>query len=269
VSDDSRGYQESNEDARRALAELQVLFRNQERLAERADVLEVASGSSLALDRQAAPYNSVPDLVYNLLGVALDHLHGLQVSVEGSGGALLAMSSFTLIRSAIEAAGTGLWILQPEDRDERLLRSRRLIYDNRRQVSVLQTESGQNDPGFRRSETRLRLQLQARPSLAHHRIDKLASVTSRLRDASESVPQLSRPPLSLWRIASGIAHGNHHMGIVALERKQKGFSGFGGSTMYEVTSSYAVVAEFYGAAIQMIDALIDLYDDQNVELDRT
>lgn len=72
---------ESDDDARQGLIFLQLGFRRQEMLSQRADVLEVTSGSALADDRDAARYSPVPDLVYNILGTALDHLHGLQVSV--------------------------------------------------------------------------------------------------------------------------------------------------------------------------------------------
>ena len=253
---------ETVDDARRGLLSLQLGFRRHEVLAERADALEVASGSALAHDRDAATYNPVPDLVFNILGTALDHLHGLQVSVEGSGGSILAMSSFTLIRSTFEAAGTGLWILQPESRDERLLRSRRITRDNRRQVHVMKTELGQPDPGFDRMGARLQQQIDARPALAGQSLNKLDSVTSRLGAVATMVPCLPVPPLTLWRMASGIAHGNTHMIIAVLEREQIKLPDEG-STPYNVTSSFVTVAMFYDAALNMVEALLDLYDARN------
>jgi hypothetical protein len=87
-------------------------------------------------------------------------------------------------------------------------------------------------------------------------LNKLDSVTSRLGAVSTMVPNLPLPPLSLWRMASGIAHGNTHMGIAVLEREQIKPSDKG-STEYSVTSSFMTVSKFYDAA------LLNLYDARN------
>lgn len=237
-------------------------FRRYERVAERAESLSVTAGSSLAGDRDAATYNPVPDVVRNILGVALDHLHALVVSVEQSNGMILAMSSFTLIRTAYEAAGTGLWLLQPQSRDERLMRSMRLTYDNRRQVRSVQTGLGKTDPGFERMLGRLREQMDARDGLRGKPLKPMTSVTDRLTSVAELVPKLIFPPLALWQMASGVAHGNSSMMIAVLERKQVGPSD-GTSADYNVTSSVVTIALFYAAALDMIEALFDLYDARN------
>lgn len=258
-----RDNRESEATAQLGLRILRRQFRRYEALVERADALDVVAGSSLAGDRDAATYNPVPDVVRSNLGVALDHLHGLLVSVEGSGGKILAMSSFTLIRTAYEAAGTALWLLHPSTRNERLLRSMRLTYENRRQLRSVQTGIGKTDPGFERVNGRLREQMDARPGLVGKPLAKSQTpVTERLKSVTELVPNLTMPPLTLWQLASGIAHGNQSMMIALLEREQIGPSD-GTSADYNVTSSVVQIALFYAAALDMIEALLDLYDSRN------
>lgn len=260
---DAHNNRESETQAQLGLTILQRHFRRYERVVKRADALDVMAGSSLAGDRDAAPYNPVPDLVHNVAGVALDHLHALLVSVEESGGMILAMSSFTLIRTAFEAAGTGLWLLHPTSRDDRLLRSMRLTYENRRQVRSVQMGLGKTDPGFERMHARLKEQMDARPGLVGKPLAKsLTSVTDRLTSVAVLVPDLALPPLTLWQMASGVAHGNSSMMIAVLERQQVGESS-GRSADYNVTSSVVSIALLYAAALDMVEALLDLYDSRN------
>ncbi|WP_146080921.1 hypothetical protein [Rathayibacter sp. AY1C2] len=264
---------ETDSQARLGLKILQRQFRRYEQVAARTDELDVANGSSLSGDRNAASYNPVPDLIRNNLGVALDHLHALLVSVEESGGKILAMSSFTLIRTAYEATATGLWILHPASRDERLLRSMQLTYENRRLVRSMKTGTTKPgeavaDPGFDRTLNRLREQIATRPGLAARdpkTLTSLAPVTARLEYAAESVPDLPLPPLTLWQMASGIAHGNQSMMIALLEREKVGDSDQTSSD-YNVTSSVVSIALFYTAALDMIDVLIELYDSRNIPI---
>jgi hypothetical protein len=261
---DAHNNRESEAEAQLGLTILRRQFRRYEHVVKRTEALDVTAGSSLAGDRDAATYNPVPDLVHNAVGVALDHLHALLVSVEESGGMILAMSSFTLIRTAFEAAGTGLWLLHPPSRDERLLRSMRLTYDNRRQVRAVQVGIGKTDPGFERMHTRLREQMDARPGLTGMPLAKsLTPVTDRLKSVAVLVPNLTLPPLTLWQMASGVAHGNSSLMIGVLERQQVGASA-NGSAGYNVTSSVTSIALFYAAALDMVEALLDLYDSRNV-----
>lgn len=259
---------ESDEQAQAGLQDLKRAFRRYDSLVARANVLDVDEGSSLAGDRDASGYMPVPDLVENTLGVALDHLHALKVSVEGSGGALLAMASFTLIRTAYEATGTGLWVLQPNSRDERLLRSRRLLRDNRRQVRTLRHEAGSEDPGFVVVEGKLRNAIDARPIIEGQPLNQVDSVTSRLAAIAGMVPDLHLPPLALWRQASGVAHANSYMQIAVLELERR-ISLPGGVVEVDVTSSHVKVARFYNDALTMVQALLDLYDLRNTSYQRS
>lgn len=263
-----RDSRETRNRAQQGLMFLQVGFRRRDALAQRSGQMTVAPGSSLAGDRDAANYNPVPDQIRTALATALDHLHNLQVSVESSGGTLLAMSSFTLIRSAFESAGTGLWLLSPSSRDERILRSVKLTYDNRRQLHTLRTEMGDDDPRFSVVKSRLQGILLARARLADESLRKPESMAERLRNIAGLLPDLVFPPLSLWRMASGIAHGNQSMIINVLEQEQV-TPVERGSADFKVTSSFVSVAMHYDAALNMVETLLDLYATRNHTLEQS
>jgi hypothetical protein len=202
---DTRG---SDEEAQRGLRFLQIGFVRLTALEHQIESLE------------ATRYNPLPDQVIGLLVAATDHLRAVQVTVENSGGKILAMALFTRVRSAIEMSGTGLWILAPKSRDERVLRSFALTWDNRRQVRSVKTELGQDaaqEPGFNRMQARVEWLIDQRPGISGTRIFKVESVTGRLRSISDLVPDLVEPPLILRQMASGIAHGNTAMmqGVLA------------------------------------------------------
>jgi hypothetical protein len=265
----SHNTRESEEAAKRGLRFLQIGFRRLDAIEARIAALAVRDHSSLDGDRTALPYNPISDQVQALLATATDHLRAVQVTVEDSGGKILAMSLFTLVRTAYEAAGTGLWLLHPSSRDKRLLRSMQLTWDNRRQVRSVGTELGKapaDDLGFQRMESRLNELRMAREGLRQEKLSGLESVTSRLRSIGTLVPGLVFPPVVLWQLASGIAHGNSSMVQSFLEKEQ--LTPFtNGSADFKLTSSVVSVAMFYDAALTVVERLIDKYESRNIAPD--
>lgn len=261
----ARDTRESDEDARRGFRFLQLGFARLTALEQQIESLEVREGSSLDGDREATRYNPIPDQLVGLLVAATDHLRAVQVTVEDSGGKILAMALFTLVRSAIEMSGTGLWILAPKSRDERVLRSLALTWDNRRQVRSVKTALGQDpaqDAGFNRMQARVEQLIDQRPGISGIRISKVESVSGRLGSISDLVPHLVEPPLILWQMASGIAHGNTSMMQGVLEQKQ--LSPFvGGSASFELTTSVVTLAMFYDAALTLAARLLELHETRN------
>jgi len=266
--DPSHNTREPEDEAKRGLTFLQMGFRRLDMIEVRVASLVVRNHSSLAGDRDAAPYNPVPDQVNGLLSTATDHLRGVQVTVEESGGKILAMSLFTLVRSAYEATGTGLWLLHPSSRDLRIHRSMQLTWDNRRQVRSVMTELGKDpaeDVGFTRMEYRLNELRMAREGLRDKELKGLESVTGRLKSVATLTPDLIFPPIVLWQMASGIAHGNSAMFQNVLEREQ--LTPFTtGSASFKVTTSVVSIAMFYDAALTLVDRLINQYESRNVPL---
>ena len=240
---------------------LQASFARFDRLVERADAMQIRPGTSLAGDRDATPYSSVPDQVRTAVAVALDHLHGMKLTVVGA-KAVIPFGMFTAMRSAYEASATGLWLLSPESRDERVLRSLRLGYDNRRQVKNALEALGRDDPGFNRAVGFLERDRDGRPNLNGVDLRGVASVTDRLKSIAELLPDLFMPPLVLWQTSSGMAHGNAAMMLQLLDREQMTDVQHGGAD-YMLTPSLLTLASYFDAALDMIEALCDLYDTRN------
>ncbi len=240
---------------------LRLSFARYESLVARSDALSIRAGSSLAGDRAAAPYSSVPDQVRVSIGVALDHLHGFKIIVV-NGEAVLPFAMYTLVRSAYEAAGTALWLLQPALRDERVSRSLRLAYENRRQVHNVSEKLGREDPGWDRAVAALERDRDGRPALAGVKLQVKTSVTDRLTEIAPLVPKLFLTPLALWQTASGMAHANNSMMVHVLDREQIGNVEHGGAD-YMITASVSGLACYFDAALNMIETLMNLWDQRN------
>ncbi|PPG65126.1 hypothetical protein C5C31_14730 [Rathayibacter rathayi] len=264
VGDGERGQhdrQETPEHEELGRSRLTLSFARYDTLAARAEALAVRAGSSLAGDRSATPYRSVPDQVRASLGVALDHLHAFTIIVA-DGGAVLPFAMFTLVRSAYEATGTALWLLHPTSRDDRVLRSLKLVRDNHRQVHNLMEKSGRKDPGWDRAIAALERDRDGRKALVGVKLDHVSSVTDRLEEIAPLVPELFLTPLALWQTSSGMAHGNSSMTLLLLDREQSGPIQHGGAD-YNLTTSVLVVAGYFDAALDMIEAALDLWDSRN------
>jgi hypothetical protein len=264
VGDGERGQHdrqeapEHEELGRRALARS---FARYDTLTARVEALAVSAGSSIAGDRSATPYSSVPDQVHASLSVALDHLHAFKIIVA-DGGAVLPFTMFTLVRSSYEAAATALWLLRPTSRDDRVLRSLKLARDNRRQVHNVMEKSGREDPGWDRVIAALERDRDGRQALVGVKLNPVLSVTDRLVEIGPLFPNLFLTPLALWQTSSGMAHGNNAMMLLLLDRERVGQVQHGGAD-YRVTTSLLVVAAYFDAALEMIEAALDLWASRN------
>lgn len=251
---------EAEEAMHQGLQLLHANFAVFDELDRRTRELTIEPRSSLAGDRDAANYSSTPDQVRASVGTALDHLLTLRLVVE-RGHALTAMAPYTLVRSAYEACGTAMWLLHPRSRDERVLRALQLTYDARRQVRSVYTDTGIPDQGFDRARSTVEQMRDTRPRLRGKDL-RPATITNRLLEVDKLFPGTSMRPIVLWRTASGMAHGNPAMMLQVLDRAQMTPAAHGGAD-FSVTSSAAHLAVFYDDALQMIAAVLDLYERRN------
>jgi hypothetical protein len=251
---------------------LPYLFRRFDALNEAERSFTGDGNSALQGDDAATPYESVSDLVASHFAVAMDQLHAVKLAVESGREAghlyILPMSMYTLIRSAFETIGTGIWLLSPSARDERVLRALQLTYDHRQSVHTVAAELGDSeDAGFDRMTKRVEQLRDARPGLRGRSVKKLKTVTDRLDSIPGRLPDLFLPPLTLWRMSSGLAHGNNAMIRSILEHEQ--VTDFrNGHGQFRLTSSVGVLAMFYMSALQMVEGLLALHALRNRALPR-
>ncbi len=245
---------------------LPYLFRRFDALNEPERSFVGEGNSALQGDDAATPYEPVSDLVASHFAVAMDQLHAVKLAVESGREAgqlnILPMSMYTLIRSAFETIGTAIWLLSPPSRDERVLRALQLTYDHRQSVRTVAAELGDSeDPGFDRMASRMEQLRDARPGLRGRSL-RLKTVTQRLDAIPSRLPDLFMPPLTLWRMSSGLAHGNNAMIRFVLEHEQ--VTDFrNGRGQFRLTSSVGVLALFYMSALQMVDGLLALHALRN------
>lgn len=246
---------------RQAIQLLQADWKRLEALHARSESgCDVAHGSSLLGDDTATAFNPISHQVALGLAVAADHLTALRLAIDNPSGGVTAMSMFTLVRSSIEASCNALWILSPTSRDERVLRSLRMTLEYRRNLYEIQADLGVEDTRFEKVRTRLEELRDARPGLAGRSLTKLSSQAQRLKDIDGFAVGEFLSPLIIWRLSSGIAHGNGSVILNLLERELID----GAPSTYRLTTNTGVLAMFHNAATNLILKVLDLRDRRNV-----
>lgn len=92
------------------------------------EVIVPPPGSALAHDDEEWPYASASALVSVGLASAREHLHAVRLLVEAQ--ELFPAAASTLCRSALIGASLAVWILRPEEPEERLRRSLSLAVED-------------------------------------------------------------------------------------------------------------------------------------------
>ena len=246
-----------------AIQLLQLDWERLEALHEKAESgVDVTATSSLSGDDTATAFNPISHQVALGFAVAADHLTALRLAIDGPSGGVTAMSMFTLVRSSIEASCNALWVLSPAIRDERVLRSLRLTLEYRRNLYEIQADFGAADTRFEKVRTRLEELRDARPGLRGRSLTKLPTQVQRLRDVDQFGEEDFLRPLVLWRLSSGIAHGNGSVILNLLERDLVE----GAPSTYRLTTNSGVLAMFHNAATNLIAQLLQLRDRRNASV---
>jgi hypothetical protein len=166
----------------------------------------LAEGSALWLDdRFTRPYQTSHAVNYLIL-TAVDHLHCLKTVMQDA-EAQHIFAPFTLIRSAIEAGSTALWVLNPKDRKTRVTRSLKLEQNN-----ITMLERAYETMGLDVSESAAPRRALLRAAIEKAGIDGGAvlggypAVQTIIQNASKEAG-LSRWIFGAWQLSSGSAHG--------------------------------------------------------------
>lgn len=237
-------------------------------------------GSLLFEDDQATyPFPISSDVRYLLL-VAVDNLSGLRSMIlEASENAVPTLSlhvfaPYTLIRNAIECASTALWIMEPSDRQERILRLAQFeLEDAKKNRAALSAFSGKGDDTFNQKKTIIQKLIEPYEELAWKKVNDGFRVTELLGIVG-SLPQLEGTnPLGKWQIASGMAHGKRWAGTLVSDLKEHSQPTDEGDSTFLLYGSFEKVfwlAEcaqrlLYEASNQVIDKSQKTPSDQTQE----
>lgn len=170
-------------------------------------------GSALGDDDADWPPVPLSQVAVMGLGSARDHLHGVRVQIEA--GELLPFGQSTLIRAALVGAAQAVWVLGPDDRSQRVARSRLLsdhMYgEHAKYLEVLERiPSGHHDG----TEEVLAHVRRRRKELADVRVQAeeraTLNTTAMVHEAALhafGTQALADEAQSIWRLTSGAAHG--------------------------------------------------------------
>lgn len=181
-----------------------------------------APGSYLALDDKLSRPLQVSHAVQALLHAAVDHQHAIG-SLVMKAEALHTYAGATLVRGAIEAASTCIWILEPRDRKERVLRALRWNFTDLMDRYKFEQEFA----GVVRPAKNLVGEI-VEPVAARANIksgDAMTRVTSTavVAAADRYLSSRGEPllPLLHWRLTSGFAHGRRWSTMAFAEREER------------------------------------------------
>ena len=181
---------------------------------------EVQPGSRLASDDAATSPVQMSHVTRACLTQAVDHLEALRQWIFVA-RVVPTWATFTVARGAIENAATAVWL---QSNDDQSVRVRRRI-----KVRVRDIRHGQDfmdhlgDPPPRPAEQRLEELVTMGRAFGVDRGDVLGRTVGYraiLAEAGRETPVLSDDgPLAMWRMCSGVAHGQQWATLGVLERE--------------------------------------------------
>ena len=208
----------------------------------------VVTGSAFTGDdRGAAPY-SVTYVANACLSSAIDHLHALKALVWDA-RLLHTSAPATLARNAIENAVTGLWVISPASRNERISRSLRWYAQDARDQHRATAHFSAIDLAGQLE--RLSAIAEVRGISASSAISNftITSVFKELKAAGREAAEFE------WRLASGFAHGRSWASMGVLEREELPL-GDDDNLVLRLTNSDQMALYFVLKALHSIERLL-------------
>lgn len=222
--------------------------------------LQVRTGGALQRADGKTAYAPISSQVGWQLQVAADHLNAFGRLVRED-GRLPHYSGYVLIRAALEACATALWLFGPGKPAQRILRSLRLSWWFAQEANRFATDVGFDGETIN-AET-------------WEYLEQLRLGVKELRQSNLDVTQISRTdmfvdverrfrspkkltPLHAWRVCSSLAHGNTAMAVMALKREQIDPRD---PAKHVASSSWALVATFVRAAVWMFNEAIERFEE--------
>jgi hypothetical protein len=183
----------------------------------------VEKGSDLAADDRRTSPLQLSHSVQSLIMVAVDHQHALARLVGGDRGTLHTTAPFSLARSAVEAAGTALWMLQPSDSWRE--RVRRLViyqrqdrYDYEVVSTLVDARVGGGLPPTLEKRKQWIATIIERNGITN--LPRRLEITDVLQAVDAAIDR-SRHIETFWRTASAFAHGRQWALVNALVREEQ------------------------------------------------
>lgn len=201
---------------------------------------EPAPGSELADDDQHLPGFPGSSLMRIGLDTAIEHLHGLGVLFIDAQVAHPHVP-LTLLRASLQDAAEAVWLLAPNQQDERLLRVLRIWYrdfGDRAEYEKIKPQQPGRKTGVDRQADMIALAktLRLNPGTVGGKLH----TTSMIAQAADLVGRRDEAQ-RLWSLSSGLAHGRYWARLIGLDLVEAE-PATGGYTLTVVASEADVVA---------------------------
>lgn len=256
--------QETAEQLAAGVAALAQLRERIDGLVVRHDALPVPHPKSRLAGADALnPYDPPSYQAQGLIAVGTDFASSLNMFIQQT-GALPLFAQYPMIRATLEAAATGLWMMDGGRREKIAWRSLQLAWSSAYYEQQLVDELPPAlSVGRRRNSVPTRL-LELQQGLGDYRGHELRGpppITEVLRYVSrfQKLTSTDESALMVWRACSGIAHANRPVMNLLLEREPVG-SGDNLGAQFKLTSSVALTAYFMLVAVEYLEMLVDRYE---------
>ncbi len=177
----------------------------------------IQPGSSADGDRNRCPSWDPFTAAWDAWQGAVDHLEALGDLVERS-RTLYTFAPWSLLRVAIENAALAIWLLQPEDTDDRLQRRLRVAWGDWGDAATAERCLGRHEDGWG-ADHRNRIKETGRQlDLDLSFICGKSSWVGVVREAA-TIGQIATPESTemMWRLCSGFAHAREWSRIAWLD----------------------------------------------------
>lgn len=236
-------------------------------------VFEPASGSDLAFDDQDWTPSPLSQSAYRAFLAALDHLQAVRVQLDRPEPETFPFAHLSLCRPALLASSLAVWLLTPNEQQERLHRHRISIADELRNHERYLRELSGGDPSHvatrlvldhvqsRLAQMDTKLGVTTKKDWDRLRISNTAQIGSaadalgehlvaRGRSVSDSRELAHEVKLS-WQATSGAAHGLTWQIAGTRSMRQTTEADEHGRAVFVAGGTFGQLANHYCAAIEM------------------
>ncbi|PPB50521.1 hypothetical protein C4K88_01085 [Arthrobacter pityocampae] len=226
----------------------------------------VAPGSALAADDARSPHHSVPQYAHSQVTVALGCLESLSAMIvreDADSVSLVAgpFGAYALVRNAMDAAATALWLLEPENGTLRIKRRILLGVDEvRHEYSFHQARGRSWGDNSKKRRARLSEVSKQAGLVGWNPLKaEMPSMTKILKQLERLHDDVTLPWLPAWQLASGHAHGKLWAQLVSHEMTEITGTRTATGASYKVRIRYVMLAALLGEAVQLVETAASRY----------
>jgi hypothetical protein len=253
---------EEDRQLRSVLAALGVVARWESRTGGSGQPAPV-DGSDLTDDDSSLHPYQVSHAAWAAISAAVSHLGVLRDSLFTRTGPanvtarLHTHGQLSLVRGALETASRAVWLLEPDDRQVRLLRRLQQEWDESRQLEEVRREMC--EPAKSKAERFAQLSpLAEQAGIDPAAIKDKAEYTTIVRGAARHTDIDPAVTVVIWKAGSSLAHGEVRGQIAYLTKEILGEAS-PGVAQVQVTGNVLLLTAGVHSAVGMTKAAFDLY----------